>query len=553
MVDWDHEQLRRGRGRHRRPGRGARADPSATRARRCWSWRRRTGSPRTRPGTTPAWCTPASTTTGQPQGRAVHPGKAVAAGVLRGEGACRTTSAASSSSRSRTASSRAWTRWSRARPATACPVSAGWSATGIREVEPHAAGVAALHSPAHGDHRLRRRRAGVRRGHRGGRRRGPPRDRGHLDRAAGLRRRGRHHAGLAPRRPPRHLCRPPGRPGLAAGRRRRRSADRAVPGRVHGGLGGQARPRARDGLPGPRPALPVPRGALHAASDRRSWRWVPTRCWPCAGRGTGVRRPARATSRASLGWPGFWRMSRRHWRTGLTEIRGSLSVAAYMRRASLYVPEIGRRRRRAGRGRGTRPGGRPGRLARRRLPDHPPRRGHQRAQRAVARGDLEPGHRRRTSSTRWREPGRWPDASTAEGLGAAVLPHHEAAASRPRAQPGRGRPALARRRRWRRCRPTVRSEATTVTDATSAGVCPVRASTMWAPRCASPDVATAPRADRHDGEDAGGVVRVLDADAPAAGARRTDVADHVAAGGEAVVGRCERSRGRARRAARPSP
>ena len=42
-----------------------------------------------------------------------------------------------------------------------------------------------------------------------------------------------------------------------------------------------------------------------------------------------------------LGWPGFWRMSRRHWRTGLTEIRGSLSVAAYMRRASLYVPEIG--------------------------------------------------------------------------------------------------------------------------------------------------------------------------------------------------------------------
>jgi (S)-2-hydroxyglutarate dehydrogenase len=42
-----------------------------------------------------------------------------------------------------------------------------------------------------------------------------------------------------------------------------------------------------------------------------------------------------------LGWPGFWRMARRHWRTGLTEVRGSLSVAAYMRRASLYVPEIG--------------------------------------------------------------------------------------------------------------------------------------------------------------------------------------------------------------------
>ena len=42
-----------------------------------------------------------------------------------------------------------------------------------------------------------------------------------------------------------------------------------------------------------------------------------------------------------LGWPGFWRMSRRHWRTGITEVRGSLSMSAYMRRATLYVPEIG--------------------------------------------------------------------------------------------------------------------------------------------------------------------------------------------------------------------
>jgi L-2-hydroxyglutarate oxidase LhgO len=40
-------------------------------------------------------------------------------------------------------------------------------------------------------------------------------------------------------------------------------------------------------------------------------------------------------------WPGFWRMARRHWRTGITEVRGSLSVTAYMRTASRYVPEIG--------------------------------------------------------------------------------------------------------------------------------------------------------------------------------------------------------------------
>jgi L-2-hydroxyglutarate oxidase LhgO len=40
-------------------------------------------------------------------------------------------------------------------------------------------------------------------------------------------------------------------------------------------------------------------------------------------------------------WPGFWHMARRHWRTGITEMRGSLSVKAYMEAASRYVPEIG--------------------------------------------------------------------------------------------------------------------------------------------------------------------------------------------------------------------
>ena len=40
-------------------------------------------------------------------------------------------------------------------------------------------------------------------------------------------------------------------------------------------------------------------------------------------------------------WPGFWRMARRHWRTGISEVRSSLSIRAYMRAASRYVPEIG--------------------------------------------------------------------------------------------------------------------------------------------------------------------------------------------------------------------
>jgi L-2-hydroxyglutarate oxidase LhgO len=45
--------------------------------------------------------------------------------------------------------------------------------------------------------------------------------------------------------------------------------------------------------------------------------------------------------RDTVGWPGFWRLARRHWRTGVAEIRGSLSTRAYMRAAQRYVPEIG--------------------------------------------------------------------------------------------------------------------------------------------------------------------------------------------------------------------
>jgi L-2-hydroxyglutarate oxidase LhgO len=40
-------------------------------------------------------------------------------------------------------------------------------------------------------------------------------------------------------------------------------------------------------------------------------------------------------------WPGVWRMAARHWRTGVRELHGSISKRAYMRSASRYVPEIG--------------------------------------------------------------------------------------------------------------------------------------------------------------------------------------------------------------------
>ncbi|MBL7258741.1 L-2-hydroxyglutarate oxidase [Paractinoplanes lichenicola] len=40
-------------------------------------------------------------------------------------------------------------------------------------------------------------------------------------------------------------------------------------------------------------------------------------------------------------WPGAWRMAARHWRTGVHELHGSVSKRAYMRRAQRYVPQIG--------------------------------------------------------------------------------------------------------------------------------------------------------------------------------------------------------------------
>lgn len=42
-----------------------------------------------------------------------------------------------------------------------------------------------------------------------------------------------------------------------------------------------------------------------------------------------------------LAWPGFWRLARVHWRTGVGEVVGSASQRAFMRSASRYVPAIG--------------------------------------------------------------------------------------------------------------------------------------------------------------------------------------------------------------------
>jgi (S)-2-hydroxyglutarate dehydrogenase len=43
---------------------------------------------------------------------------------------------------------------------------------------------------------------------------------------------------------------------------------------------------------------------------------------------------------ATLAWPGFRTFARRHWRTGVVEMRGSLSRRAFVAAARRYVPEL---------------------------------------------------------------------------------------------------------------------------------------------------------------------------------------------------------------------
>jgi (S)-2-hydroxyglutarate dehydrogenase len=45
----------------------------------------------------------------------------------------------------------------------------------------------------------------------------------------------------------------------------------------------------------------------------------------------------------ALGWPGTWRMARRFWRTGLTELAFATSRRALVAAAARFVPELGPR------------------------------------------------------------------------------------------------------------------------------------------------------------------------------------------------------------------
>ena len=122
---------------------GARGSPSS-------SSRRSARPAPTRPATTAASSTRASTTSPARRRRR----RASRAGACSSSSAARTRSrtrsAASSSSRRRRTSCRASTSSPAAAARTACRACGSWSRPEFREIEPHAAGVTALHVPPTG-------------------------------------------------------------------------------------------------------------------------------------------------------------------------------------------------------------------------------------------------------------------------------------------------------------------------------------------------------------------------------------------------------------------
>ncbi len=213
-------------------------------------------------------------------------------------------------------------------------------AAGIREVEPHAAGLSALHSPATAITDFAAVARAIAR---------------EVEAAGGT-----VHLGTEVTR----LSRDGGRITVVCGTTRH-VVDRLV---VCGGLAADRLARAADGQDGPR-IIPfrgeymlvkpskqdLVRGMVYPVPDPR---------YPFLGvhftrrvsaalevgpnavlalRREGYRRSDVSWSdvRDIVTWPGAWRLARQHWRTGVREVRGSLSATAYMRVAQRYVPEIG--------------------------------------------------------------------------------------------------------------------------------------------------------------------------------------------------------------------
>ncbi len=97
--------------------------------------------------------------------------------------------------------------------------------------------------------------------------------------------------------------------------------------------------RALAHLPVPDPVAPVPRSAPDEAHDGEVL--IGPSALPVGARdGYGLRTLRPRDARETLTWPGSWRMARRWWRTGITEVHHVLSPASLVRAAARYIPEL---------------------------------------------------------------------------------------------------------------------------------------------------------------------------------------------------------------------
>ncbi|WCB96320.1 L-2-hydroxyglutarate dehydrogenase [Baekduia alba] len=92
--------------------------------------------------------------------------------------------------------------------------------------------------------------------------------------------------------------------------------------------------------PVPDPALPFLGVHLTKRIDGEVW-LGPTALMVGAPDAYNLRRVDPRSVAATLAWPGTWRMMRRHWRAGAGELRLGASRAAFVRACAAYVPELG--------------------------------------------------------------------------------------------------------------------------------------------------------------------------------------------------------------------
>ena len=91
--------------------------------------------------------------------------------------------------------------------------------------------------------------------------------------------------------------------------------------------------------PVPDPALPFLGVHLTKRIDGEVW-LGPTALMAGALDAYKLKRLEAASMRSTLTWPGTWRMMRRHWRAGLSELRLGASRRAFVAACAAYVPEL---------------------------------------------------------------------------------------------------------------------------------------------------------------------------------------------------------------------